>query len=112
MAKRKTLRKQRDKALKELAEYKRMAEVRRIGSAMMSQRYYDQIARLKAYYDYHDAEEACGFVDKKLLTRSMLHKLVDSGQFDQAVTSIVEPIGIGKNRLLIEVNVLKAEQAL
>lgn len=109
MAKRRTLRRQRDKALKELAEYKRMAAVRHIDNAIMSQRYYEQVACLQAFCDYHDAEVACGFVDKQAITRSLLHRLVDEGHFDQAVTSNTEKIGCYKNRLLIALNVLKPE---
>ena len=109
MAKRRTLRRQRDKALKELAEYKRMAAVRRIDNAMMSQRYYEQVACLQAFYDYHDAERACGFIDENFIKRRLLHNLVDEGHFDQAVTSSTEKIGCNKNRLLIALNVLKPE---
>ena len=109
MAKRRTLRRQRDKYLKELSEYKRMAAVRRIDNAIMSQRYYEQVARLRAFYDYHDAEVTCGFMDKQAITRRLLHDLVDEGHFDQTVTSRTEPIGYKKSRLLIELNVLKTE---
>ena len=109
MAKRRTLRRWRDKALKELAEYKRMETVRRIGNAMMSQRYYEQVAHLQAFYDYHDAERACGFIDGNLIKRRLLHYLVDEGHFDQAVRSHTEPIGNNKTRLMIEINVLKTE---
>lgn len=109
MAKRRTLRRQRDKALKELAEYKRMAAVRRIDNAMMSQRYYEQVACLQAFYDYHDAEVTCGFMDKQAITRRLLHQLVDEGHFDQAVISSTERIDYSKNRLTIALNVLKHE---
>lgn len=109
MAKRRTLRRQRDKALKELAEYKRMAAVRRIGNSMMSQRYYEQVACLQAFYDYHDAEVACGFINKQVITRRLLHQLVDEGNFDQAVTSNTVKTGFKTNRLLIALNVLKPE---
>ena len=108
MAKRRTLRRQRDKALTELAGYKRMAAERRIGNSMMSQRYYEQVACLQAFYEYHDAEMACGFV-KQAITRGLLHRLVDEGHFDQAVASNTEKIGYNKNRLLIALNVLKPE---
>ena len=109
MAKRRTLRRQRDKALKELAEYKRMAAARRINNAIMSQRYYEHVACLQAFYEYHDAEVACGFMNKQAITRRLLHDLVDEGHFDQAVTSSTEKIGCNKNRLLIALNVLKPE---
>lgn len=109
MAKRRTLRSQRDKALKELAEYKRMAAVRRIDNAIMSQRYYEQVAHLQAFYDYYEMERACGFIDGNFIKRRLLHDLVNEGHFDQAVRSHTEPIGNNKTRLIIEVNVLKTE---
>ncbi len=109
MAKRRTIRRQRDKALKELAEYKRMAEVRRIGNAMMSQRYYEQVAQLYGSCVYHDEDVTCGFLEDTLIKRRILHNLVDEGHLDQAITSRTEPIGNNKSRLTIELNVLKPE---
>lgn len=110
MAKRRTLRRQRDKALKELAEYKRMEVVRRIDNTMMSQRVYEQVACLRAFYDYHDIQVACGLINEQAITRSLLHRLVDEGNFDQAVTSNTVKTGFKTNRLLIALNVLKPEQ--
>lgn len=110
MAKRRTLRRQRDKALAELKEIKRIRDSIRHGAAMQAQEFTSMVARLNAFYEYHNAEKKCGFIDEQRLTRKLLHDLVDEGLFDKAVMSHTEPTAYDRNRFIIEVQVLKVKQ--
>ena len=110
MAKRRTLRRQRDKALKELAFYKQQAIELRNRCAMEMASFDAKVVRLTARFEFTEADMQNGFVDTTCVTRSLIRDLVDEGHFDNIVVANTKSAGQGKMCTEIELHILRTDE--
>lgn len=110
MAKRKTLKKQRDNALKEIEQLKRQMICPRTESAIRDIEYLHRVRRFSAQYDVHELAISQRVVDATTIVRKMLHSLVDKGYFDDCVAKSAEyDIAHRKIRNHIEIEVIQPQ---
>lgn len=110
MAKRRTLRRQRDKALKELAFYKQQAIELRNRCAMEMARFDMKVVHLAARFEFTEADMQNGFVDTTCVIRSLVRDLVDEGHFDNIVVANTTSAGQGKMCTEIELHILRTDE--
>lgn len=87
MAKRKTLKRQRDNALKEIELLKKQMYQLNASNIM---RHEQHIRIFTAQYDVSELKVSQGIVDAITIVRKMLHTLVDEGYFDDCVSKSAE----------------------
>lgn len=110
MAKRRTLRRQRDNAIKELAFYKQQAIESRNRCAMEMARFDAKVVRLAARFNFTEAAMQNGFVDTTCVIRSLIRDLVDEGHFDNIVVANTKSAGQGKMCTEIELHILRTDE--
>ena len=110
MAKRRTLRRQRDKALKELAFYKQQAIELRNRCAMEMASFDAKVVRLAARFEFTEADMQNGFVDTTCVIRSLIRDLVDEGHFDNIVVANTKSAGHEKMCTEIELHILRTDE--
>lgn len=89
MAKRKTLRRQRDKALKELETLKK--RIYRIEPQPLRIEQFESRVRIfQAHCDVLELDLEHHFITEDEMVKRMLHKLVDTGYFDNCISKHAE----------------------
>lgn len=87
MAKRKTLKRQRDNALKELELLRKQMYQLNASNVM---RHEQHIRIFTAHHDVSELEVSQRIVDATTIVRKMLHSLVDKGYLDDCVSKYAE----------------------
>jgi hypothetical protein len=90
MAKRKTLKRQRDNALKEIEQLKGQMIWLRTENAIRTSEYHNRVRKFAAQYDVSELAISQRVVDATTIVRKMLHSLVDEGYFDNCVAKNAE----------------------
>lgn len=110
MAKRKTLKKQRDNALKEIEQLKKQIIYPGTENAIRGSEYLHRVRKFGAQYDIYEFEVLHRGVDKTMIVRKMLHSLVEKGYFDDCVAMEAEyDIAHRKIRNHIEIEVIQPQ---
>lgn len=108
MAKRKTLKRQRDNALKEIEQLKGQMIWLRTENAIRISEYHNRVRKFTAQYDVSELAISQRVVDATTVVRKMLHSLVDKGYFDDCVAKSAEyDIAHRKIRNYIKIEVIQ-----
>lgn len=110
MAKRRTLRRQRDNALKEIEQLKKQMICLGTENAIRVSERLNRVRKFTAQYDVCELAISQRVVDATTIVRKMLHSLVDEGYFDNCVAKSAEyDISHRKIRNHIEIEVIQPQ---
>ena len=110
MAKRRTLRRQRDNALKEIEQLKKQMICPGTENVIRDIEYLHRVRRFAAQYDVSELAISHRVVDATTIVRKMLHSLVDKGYFEDCVAKSAKyDLSHRKIKNYIEIEVIQPQ---